>query len=156
MFEKLQKREKEWKKFWGCGNIRQESTKEVANVYSVGRIDKKIYNCITEDIVTEEVIITDNQIQHIKDRHPDSFKKSMDYLRETLADPDYIIEDKHKNTGLVVKRVDKESSHTQIVLRICTSADESGYKNSVISSWEISEKRLQNYLKNKRILYRKE
>lgn len=64
-------------------------------------------------------------------------------LKETLAAPDYIIEDKCKNTGLVVKRIDKESSHTQIVLRICTSGDESSYKNSVISGWEISEKRLQ-------------
>lgn len=38
-----------------------------------------------------------------------------------------------------------------IVLRICTSEDEPGYKNSIISSWEISDKRLQNYLRNKQI-----
>ena len=39
-------------------------------VYIIGKINREIYKCITEDIVTDEVIITDNQIQHIKDRHP--------------------------------------------------------------------------------------
>ena len=109
-----------------------------------------------KDIVTDEVIITDNQLQHIKERHPDSYQKSIDNLKESLLHPDYIIEDKHKNTGLVIKKINVDKVHTQIVLHVCTSKDESGYKNSVISSWEISEKRLQNYLRNKRILYKKE
>ncbi|MDO4309010.1 MAG: PBECR2 nuclease fold domain-containing protein [Eubacteriales bacterium] len=125
-------------------------------MHSVGKIDKNIYKCITYDIVTDEVIITDNQIQHIKDRHPDSYLKSIEHLKNALEDPDFIIEDKHKSTGLVVKSLDTEEGHTQIVLRVCTSEDPKGYKNSIISSWEISEKRLQNYLRNKRVLYKKE
>lgn len=40
-------------------------TKEVADVHIVGRIDREIYKCITEDIVTDEVIITDERIEHI-------------------------------------------------------------------------------------------
>ena len=44
-------------------------------MYSIGKINQKIYKCITEDIITEEVIITDNQIQHIKDRHPEAYNK---------------------------------------------------------------------------------
>lgn len=125
-------------------------------MHTVGKIDREIYKCITDDIVTDEVIITDNQIQHIKDRHPDSYLKCIENLKSALEEPDLIIQDKHKNTGLVVKRLDAEEGHTQIVLRICTSEDPEGYKNSIISSWEISEKRLQNYLRNKQVLYRKE
>ena len=125
-------------------------------MHQIGKLDTQIYKCITEDIVTDEVIITENQIKHIQDRHPDSFQKSLDNLARALQDPDYIIEDKRRNTGLIIKRLETEEGHTQIVLRICTSEDEDGYKNSIISSWEISEKRLQNYLRNKRILYKKE
>ncbi len=44
----------------------------------------------------------------------------------------------------------------QVVLRIATSKDDPEYKNSIISCWNISEKRLQNYLRNKQILYKKE
>lgn len=137
------------------GILKPESAKEVTDVHPVGKIDRKIYSCITKDIDTDEVIITDNQIQHIKDRHPDSYKQAIHNLRSALEDPDYIIEDKHKNTGLVIKQLETEEGNTLIVLRICTSEDEPGYKNSVISSWEISDRRLQNYLRNKRVLYKK-
>jgi len=137
--------------------MRQGVTKEVVDVCTIGKIDKEIYKCITNDIVTDDVIITDNQIQHIKDRHPEALEKALDNLKSALKKPDYIIADeKHKNTGLVIKKINSETDHTQIVLRICTSEDPKGYKNSIISVWEISEKRLQNYLRNKRILYKKE
>lgn len=140
----------------GSDIINLEITKEVTDVHPVGKIDKKLYECITEDIVTDEVIITDNQMQHILDRHPDAYEKVVDYLGKAIQSPDYIIEDKHANTGLVIKRMDMGNTHSQIVLRICTSEDAPGYKNSIISCWEISEKRLQNYLRNKRILYKRE
>ena len=118
----------------------------------IGRIDREIFRCIAEDIVTEEVVMTDNQLQHILQRHPEVFPVVMDVVR----DPDYIIEDKHPYTGLVVKRLETGSESLQVVLRICTSEDQPGYKNSVISCWEISERRLQNYLRNKKILYNRQ
>lgn len=78
-------------------------------------------------------------------------------MKQVIEKPDYIFsDDKHKNTGLVVKRIMSEKGNIQLVLRICTSDDAPGYKNSIISCWEISDKRLQNYLRNKRILYKME
>ena len=122
----------------------------------IGRIDREIFRCIAEDIVTEEVVMTDNQLEHILQRHPEVFPVVMDVVRDTLRDPDYIIEDKHPYTGLVVKRLETGSESLQVVLRICTSEDQAGYKNSVISCWEISERRLKNYLRNKKILYNRQ
>lgn len=122
----------------------------------IGRIDREIFRCIAEDIVTEEVVMTDNQLEHILQRHPEVFPVVMDVVRDTLRDPDYIIEDKHLHTGLVVKRLETGSESLQVVLRICTSEDQPGYKNSVISCWEISERRLKNYLRNKKILYNRQ
>ena len=146
----------EWKNRNNSGILSASNTKEDVQVHSVGKINRDIYRCITEDIVTEDVIITDNQMQHILDRHPDAYTEVVNYLSDIIRDPDFIIEDKHENTGLVVKRVNLGREYAQMVLRICTSDDDPNYKNSVISCWEISEKRLQNYLRNKRILYKKE
>ncbi len=155
-WNKLKKTRKSVAKNSDSGIINALSTKEDVQVHSVGRINRDIYKCITEDIVTDEVIITENQMQHILDRHPDAYAEIIDYLSDIIRDPDFIIEDKHDNTGLVIKRVKLEKEYAQMVLRICTSDDNPNYKNSVISCWEISEKRLQNYLRNKRILYKKE
>ena len=49
---------------------------------------------------------------------------------------------------------EKESS--LLVLKIITSNDREGYKNSVITSWKITEKRLNNYVRNKDGIYKKE
>ena len=43
------------------------------DVFTIGKIDIEIYKCVAEDIVTDEVIITDERIQHIKSRHPDDY-----------------------------------------------------------------------------------
>lgn len=125
-------------------------------MHFVGKINKDIYKCITEDIVTDEVFITDEQIQHIKDRHPDDYKKIKGSISCVLSDPDYIFKDKHKNTGLIIKKIKVKKQCLQMVLRIITSENERAYKNSIISCWSISERRLQNYLRNKVILYKRE
>ena len=125
-------------------------------MHIVGRIDKNIYKCITEDIVADEVIITDERIQHIKERHPKDYKEVINNLSEVLKHPEYILQDSRPNTGLVVKSIGNMGENVQTVLRIHTAKDEKGYKNSIISCWKISDKRLQNYLRNKQILYKKE
>ena len=81
--------------------INLESTKEVTEVHYVGKIDRSIYKCITEDIVTDEVIITDERIGHIKERHPNDFEIYCDYLKLIVEDPDYIVETSKPNTALI-------------------------------------------------------
>ncbi len=82
--------------------IRSGSAKEEIQVHSVGKIDRDIYKCITKDIVTDEVIITDNQIQHIKDRHPNDYERFASYFGDIVSKPDYIVESKKPNTALIL------------------------------------------------------
>ena len=149
-------RAEEWSKALQSDILKASGTKEVIQVHSVGKIDRNIYRCITEDIVTDEVVITDKQMEHILDRHPDAYERALESLKNVLEAPDFIIEDKHKNTGLVIGEIEAEEEYMQIVLRVCTLGDDPEYKNSVISCWKISERRLRNYLRNKRVLYKKE
>mgnify|MGYP000520817325 CR=1 FL=1 len=44
-------------------------------------------------------IITENQIQHIKDRHPEAYNKSIEKYTGDNKYPDYIIRDKHAYNG---------------------------------------------------------
>ena len=139
----------EWKK-----NKNGVDTKDSCKIYSLGKLNRNIYKCITDDMITDEVIVTEKQMQHILDRHPEAYKEAISYLSDVVRNPDFIIQDKNKNTGLVIKK-GKFGEHSQMVLRICTSSDNPDYKNSVISFWKINDKRLKVYLKNKKILYKK-
>ena len=129
-------------------------TKANSNISLVGHINKDIYRCITPDIPDDEVIITNNQISHIKEGHPDSAERVFAFMEDVLKDPDYIFEDKHENSGLVVKKI-RTDENMQLVLKIATSRTHVGYKNSIISGWMISDKRLKRYLKKKKVIYRK-
>ena len=75
----------------------------VNKVYSVGKIDIEIYKCVTEDIQTDEVIITERQIEHIKERHPSDYERYFSYAQEIIREPDYILEANKPNTAFVLK-----------------------------------------------------
>ena len=118
-----------------------------------------IYKCITEDIDTDRVVLTNKSIIHISDHHPDAYDQVLIELKDTIVDPDYIILDENRiNTGLVIRKIKQLESneHTFIVIKICTDSKNGQLANSVISGWKISEKRLQSYLRNKRVLYKKD
>lgn len=126
-------------------------------MHIIGKINIEIYKCITEDICTDEVIITDERIEHINERHPGDYDKIEPYINAALCAPDYILEDRNRgSTGLILKEICEDNIKFQLILKLHTSSDDVGYKNSVISAWKISESRWKNYIKNKKILYKSE
>ncbi len=100
----------------------------------VGKLNKEIYRCISEDIQTEDVIITEERIQHIKDRHPDDYERYCGFLTEIVAQPDFIVETNKSNTALILKEFIGEEGETfKTVLRLVTSTDDPTFKNSIIT-----------------------
>ena len=53
-------------------------------MHLIGKIDRELYRCITDQIVTEDVIITTNQMQHILERHPEVYEKVVNYFESAL------------------------------------------------------------------------
>lgn len=125
-------------------------------MYLVGKIDIKIYNCITKDITTDEVIITDERIQHIKEHHPNNYEQYYSYMRSIIENPGYIIEANKPNTALILKSFSNGNETFKTVLRLITSSDNSKFKNSIITFMKINEKEWNRLLKNKKILYKSE
>jgi hypothetical protein len=125
-------------------------------MHIIGKINKNIYKCVTEDITTEEVIITDNQINHIKNRHPNDYENFSSYFSDILSDPDFILESNKPNTAFILKQITENDLTVQLILRLQTSQDPKGYKNSIITFLKIDIKTWNKYLRNKKILYRKD
>ena len=123
---------------------------------TVGYLDIEIYRCIAEHISTDEVILTPERIQHIKERHPGHFERMEPHLREILKEPDYILKDERVNTGLILKWIEKENLRLQVVLKVHTSADDPQFKNSILSGWVIREKEYRRLIRKKEALYKRE
>ena len=133
-------------------NLNQKNS----GIHSLGKLNLEIYSCITTDFITDEVIITEEQLSHIREKHPEAYQDTLLYVKDVLDDPDYIFKDKKENSGIVVKKIINEEEHSLLVIKIITSKDNKDYKNSVITAWKITEKRLNNYIRNKNIIYKKE
>ncbi len=122
----------------------------------VGKINKKIYKCITTDIVTDEVVITDERIEHIKERHPNDYERYYGYLKEIVEYPQYIVETSKPYTALILKEFADGGEQFKTVLRLVVSHDNPNFKNSIITFMKINDREWKRLLKNKKILYRNE
>ncbi len=138
------------------GIIEANTPKEIPDVRKVCDLDIKKYQCITQDIRTSEVIITDERIRHIQERHPNDFERFSGYLKEIVEKPDYIISDERPNTALVLKKVEEQGEHFRLALRLVTPADNPDYMNSIITFMKIREKEWNRLPRNKNILYKSE
>lgn len=125
-------------------------------MYYIGKIDRNIYNCVTPDIQTDEVIITDKQIEHIKERHPNDYEEFGEYFEKIIEEPDYIIEANRPNSALILKNITDADEQFKTVLRLAVSSDSSEIKNSIITFMKIDEKEWNRLIKNKKILYKSE
>ena len=104
----------------------------------VGKIND-IYDCIGTKRITDDVVITEERIEHIRTRHPNNYEKFCSFLTDIIENPDYIIEDKKPNTAGVLKEITENGEKFKLVLRIKVECDPTDYKNSVLSFWKIGD-----------------
>lgn len=120
----------------------------------VGKINRELYKAITDDITTEDVVISDERIAH-SNQHGNAFEKYGKYAADVLADPDFIIADKRPNTAVLYRKIETGEKTIQLILRLHVSTDNPAYKNSIISFWDIGEKRRKAYEKNGKTIYKR-
>lgn len=121
----------------------------------IGKINRSIYKCITKDIATDEVILTNERKAHIIQRRgKDFFGKYSLHFNDIITNPDYIFKNQ-ENTVLVCKKILSDGKYINIVLRLVIPADNPKYKNSIITAVGENEKRFQQRLRNNVPLYKR-
>jgi len=120
---------------------------------TVGSINLEIFKCVSNDIATDEVVITDKQLAHIMEKHSQDYEMYSDFIPEILKNPDYILEANKPKSAVLLKEINCNDEKIQLVLRFKTSSDPINYKNSIITFMKIRNKEWNRLLKNKIILY---
>lgn len=126
------------------------------NIEKICDLDPELYRCVSRNIRTREVVITEERIAHIKERHPNDYERFYTYIPKMVADPDYIIAANQPDTAVVLKEFVERGEKFKLILRLKTTDQPINYKNSVISFWCIGETTWNKTLKNKKILYKAE
>lgn len=126
----------------------------------IGKIDKNLFKDISNNIITDEVVLTNKQREHIEQRHPGVLRKYEEYFVDIIERPDYILKDNtRENTALILKTVNTKNNNkignVNLVLRLVVEGDNINNKNSIITCIQISDSRLKSYKNNGSIIYQK-
>lgn len=126
-------------------------------MHYIGKIKKEIYQHISDkEILSDDVIITDDRIQHIIERRgQDFYNKYKAVFPDIVSDPDYVFKDKMPNTAIASKIFEDENSSVNIVLRLIVEGENKEYKNSIITAIQESNKRFKQRIRNNDILYKR-
>lgn len=121
---------------------------------TIGKIDIEIYRLISPNIKSSDVVITEERIAHIKERHPNDFERYSSYITKMLLRPQYILADPVPDTAVILQEFLDEKEHFRLILKLAVTEVGEKKNNSVITFMKISEKKFRKYLRNKKILYK--
>lgn len=134
-------------------NIKEEERKKVQYI---GKIDKDKIGEYGNKIVTDNVVISEERILHIKDHHPELEAEEINQIKDILKDPDYVFKDrKNIDTVLYVKNIVKHDKNYRMVVKLNTNENAIDKANTIISMWSIGKKKLGQYIRNEEIVYEK-
>lgn len=119
-------------------------------------LNPELYRSVSQEIRRREVIITEERIAHIKERHPNDYEQYAAYLSDMITRPQYILESDIPHTAFILKEYIDCGRRFQLILRLSIPGDNPTYKNSVITFLHINERKWKKYLRNKKILYKPE
>ena len=137
--------------------VKQEKI-EIKDSEVKGTLKKEVKDVVEKEfgeLNTDKVILRDERIEHIKERHPDAVEIIKKYVKDIIENPDYILKDsKNVDTIWHIKEIDKNKINAVIKLSIKEKQEHKGYLNSIITGYPITEKRLEKHLSKLKILYK--
>ena len=127
----------------------------VAEIIKLGKIKTQPLSKEFGKLKTDEIIITGERMQHIKQRHSEDYGLFEKYGVETVENPDIIIKDcKNKSTVFMVKHL--ENTNLNVVARLILDEEDDSLKNSVMTFYRIRSKNLNKLINKNIVLYKKE
>ena len=122
----------------------------------IGKLDRNKIGDYGIRIVTDDVILTDERIKHIKTHHPGDFEKYGQYTTTIIENPDYVLEDsKNKDTILCMKTIEEPAKNVQIVIKLNTNKKAKDKQNSILTLWKIKNSTYNQFIRNKKNLWKR-
>lgn len=135
--------------------IIESGSDEMAEITKLGTIDTQPLEKEFGKLKTNEIIVTNERIDHIKLHHPEDYALFEQFGISTVEHPDIIIKDeKNENTVFMVKKL--ENTNLNVVAKLIVDTDESSYKNSVMTFYRIRNSNLKKLEKKFKTLYKRE
>lgn len=131
----------------GSGNMVEYQT--------IGKLNVKPLEKEFGKLKTNEVVLTNERVEHIKKRHFEDYDLFFDYISPAVENPDEIIKDlKNENTVFYIKRL--QDTNLGIIVKLSLESDNPKIKNSIMTFYRIRNKNLKKLENKNKILYKSE
>lgn len=127
----------------------------VAEIIELGRINTQPLEKEFGKLQTNEIIVTNERIEHIMNRHPEDYELFIKYGTQTVETPDIVIKD-NKNVGTVFMVKKLSDTNLNVVARLALDTDKPELKNSVMTFYRIRDRNLVKLENKNKVLYKKE
>ena len=125
------------------------------NYINIGKINKELFKNSFDNILTDEVILTNERHIHIIEKHKADFEEYANKLIEILQEPNYILVDhKNDNTAMLIKHIDK--TNINVILKLAITNDNIHTKNSIMTFYRLRDKNLKKLQEKNKTIYKKE
>lgn len=120
----------------------------------IGKLDRNKLGKYKKSIINEDVIMTNERIEHTQRRHPGDYEKYIKYIPDIIKDPDYILDDMdNEYTILVLKTIQEQKKNVQVVVKLQTNRNEKNKSNSILTFWHIRERNYRSTIRNNEIIF---
>ena len=127
----------------------------MAELRVLGEIDGRVLKVEFGALHATEVVVTEERIKHIRERHPQDVELFEAYGQVTIVEPDIIVKDmKNKGTVFLIKHL--PDCNINVVVRLALETENKELKNSVMTFYRIRTKNLVKLLRKNKEIYRKE
>ena len=121
----------------------------------IGKLDGEKLGKYKNKIVTQNVIITNERIEHIKKRHLNDYEKYINHISDIIKNPDYILIDKDKiDTVMFLKRILDNTKNIIVIVKLNTEIEKIEMSNSILTFWQIRNVNYEKMIKNNIIVYK--
>lgn len=121
----------------------------------LGEIESALLQGYFGELRTKEVVVTEERMEHIRERHPQDVELFILYGKETVVKPDILlVDEKHTGTVFATKRLPE--TNLNVVVRLVMETDREDRKNSVMTFYRIRERNLKKLMEKNRLLYSRE
>lgn len=128
---------------------------EFSKYQYIGKLNTEFLEVEFGKLATDELILTDERDEHIKERHDQDYKLFHQCVYDVVKMPDTVLKDsKNQNTVFYIKYI--EETHLNIVIRLSLEVDGADRKNSIVTAYQLGAKTLKRLRKNSKTLYNKE
>ena len=116
----------------------------------IGKLDKNKLGKYRNIMITEEVIITTERLQHILISHNKEYQQLSPYIKDIVEDPDIILDDnRNKDTLIILKKIPEIDKNGRVVIKIAIAEDNKHPKNSIITLMKLNNRTWKQTLKNR-------